>query len=293
LPSSPYFDPVAVSSGHPSEEHLWGPRDFFKGNYYRTAPAHFASEIGYHGCPSPDTLKRFIPEEHLMHWGDSKRCSDPVWLSHATCMEPLAGAHYSYRIPLMTSQVERIFGKAGESLADYALQSQISQAEAKKYFIERFRIGKWRRSGIIWWNLIDGWPQISDAVVDWYGCKKLAYHYIKASQQPFCMMMDEPENGTLVLCAANDTRENKAVRYTVTNLATGKTVLRGECTVISDTTARVADLPEEAGGCYFIRWEGDARGKNHFVAAIGDGIDLATYSAWMKEMGYWELKEGF
>ena len=180
-----------------------------------------------------------------------------------------------------------------ENLDEYALQSQISQAEAKKFFIERFRIGKWRRTGIIWWNLIDGWPQISDAVVDWYGCKKLAYYYIKASQMPFCMMVDEPDNGILTLCASNDTRKEMSVKYTVTNLATGKTVLEGNCTVSSDTAARIAKFHEEAGACYLIEWDGDCSGKNHFTAAIGDGIDLAAYSDWMKKIGYWDLREGF
>jgi beta-mannosidase len=208
-------------------------------------------------------------------------------------MEPIPGTEFAYRIPLMTSQVERIFKKASDSLEAYALQSQISQAEAKKYFIERFRIGKWRRTGIIWWNVIDGWPQISDAVVDWYGCKKLAYHYIKTSQLPFCMMVDEPENGMLTLCAANDTRTNKTIRYTVTNLATGEDVLKGDRTVPPDTTVRVAKFAEEAGACYVIRWEGDENGRNHFTAAIGDGIDLSTYSEWMKSLGYWELLDGF
>ena len=293
LPSSPYLDPVACTNRRPAEDHLWGPRDFFKGDFYSTASAHFASETGYHGCPSPETLKKFIPEEHLMRWGDTKRCDDPVWLAHAACPEPFPGTIYAYRIPLMTSQVERIFGKASDDLAEYALQSQISQAEAKKYFIERFRIGKWRRTGIIWWNVMDGWPQISDAVVDWYGCKKLAYHYIKTSQMPFCMMVDEPVNGRLTLCAANDTREKQSVRYTVTNLTTGKTVLQGDGTVMPDTTARIAEFPEEAGACYLILWEGDTCGKNHFTAAIGDGIDLASYSQWMKQIGYWDLIEGF
>ena len=293
LPSSPYIDHLAVEDRRPSEEHLWGPRDFFKGEFYSTATAHFASETGYHGCPSPETLRRFIPDEHLLNWGDSKLCDDTVWLYHSSSMEPTSKAIYSYRIPLMTSQVERIFGKAADNLSDYALQSQISQAEAKKYFIERFRIGKWRRTGIIWWNLIDGWPQISDAVVDWYGCKKLAYHYIKTSQMPFTIMVDEPKDGVLTLCAANDTREKKTVRYSVTNLATGKTVLQGECTVIPDTTDRIATFYEEAGACYLIRWDGDACGKNHFTAAIGEGIDLKEYSEWMKEIGYWDIKEGF
>ena len=106
-------------------------------------------------------------------------------------------------------------------------------------------------------------------------------------------MVDEPENGDLTLCAANDTQEEKTVRYTVTNLATGNTVLAGECTVPADTTVRLSRFPEEAGACYLIRWEGDESGRNHFTAAIGDGITLASYSQWMKELGYWELLEGF
>ena len=38
---------------------------------------------------------------------------------------------YAYRLPLMVSQVERIFGEAKGNLNDFARQSQISQAEAK------------------------------------------------------------------------------------------------------------------------------------------------------------------
>lgn len=82
-------------------------------------------------------------------------------------METNPNGPYSYRIRLAYSQVETLFGKAESDLADFVKESQISQAEAKKYFIERFRIGKWRRTGILWWNLVDGWAQVSDAIVDW------------------------------------------------------------------------------------------------------------------------------
>lgn len=97
-------------------------------------------------------------------------------------METEPNAPYAYRIKLAYNQVVTLFGNAEENLNDFIRQSQISQAEAKKYFIEKFRIGKWKRTGIIWWNLLDGWPQISDAIVDYYYVKKLAYHYIKRSQ---------------------------------------------------------------------------------------------------------------
>ena len=45
------------------EEHLWGPRDYFKSTYYTEHTAEFVSEIGYHGCPSLSSLKRFIDEQ--------------------------------------------------------------------------------------------------------------------------------------------------------------------------------------------------------------------------------------
>lgn len=293
LPSSPYMDADALRYGHPAEDHLWGPRDYFKGDYYANAECHFASETGYHGCPAPASLIKFIGGDHLHRWGDSKCCEDSHWLSHSTCMEMNPSHPYAYRIPLMTSQVERLFGQASDRLTEYALQSQISQAEAKKYFVERFRIGKWRRTGIIWWNLVDGWPQISDSVVDWYGCKKLAYSYIKRSQQLFCMMVDEPKDGMLTLCAANDTDAEAEITYTVENLHTHQIVLAGNCRVHGHETTRIASFVEEAGGFYLIRWQGDQCGTNHFTAAIGDGIRLDRYTTYMKEADFWKDLQGF
>ena len=201
----------------------------------------------------------------------------------ASAMPSAAHANraFPYRIPLMTRQVERLFGAAPRDIQKYALESQISQAEAKKFFLEHFRIGKWYRTGILWWNIIDGWPQISDAVVDWYGTKKLAWHYIKNSQTPFCMFCDEPDGeGNLTLCAANDSRDTVTVSYTVTEVLTGRPVAAGSCTVKSDETARIALLPEMAGGYYHICWQGDR-------------IRLEDYVEFLKKTGYYEKLEGF
>ena len=91
----------------------------------------------------------------------------------------------------MLDQVKLMFGHVPEKLEDMAFLSQFIQAEAFKYFIESARARAFRRTGIIWWNMLDGWPQISDAVVDYYFTKKLAYHYIRRVQRPICLMMDE------------------------------------------------------------------------------------------------------
>ncbi len=294
VPSSPYTDSTAFTlEKKESEQHLWGPRDFFKGDFYVNSTAHFASETGYHGCPSPESLKKFISPAHLDKMGDGRKSDDPEWMLHSSTFRTDAAAPFHYRTSLMIRQVERLFGEASRELEVFALQSQISQAEAKKFFIEHFRCGKWRRTGIIWWNLIDGWPQVSDAVVDWYGVKKLAYSYIKRSQQPFCMMFDEPENGKIRLKAANDTQREVRVSYTVTDLTSGAVVLRDECAVPANGLAALGETEEVPGAFYLIGWTGNETGRNHYTADIYHGLDFERYVENMKKAGFYEALEGF
>ncbi|MBQ8642113.1 MAG: hypothetical protein IJ480_07820 [Clostridia bacterium] len=289
LPSSPYVDEEAYHAhasgdgGGISEDHLWGPRDYFKGNFYKNTICHFASETGYHGCPSPESLAKYISPEQL--W---PCLGQPDWFCHAACMEPREDVPYGYRIRLMWNQVETLFGKENKATADletFSQASQISQAEAKKYFIERFRLTKWRRTGIIWWNLIDGWPQISDAIVDYYLDKKLAYWYIKNSQQPVCMMFNEPENGMAALHAVNDTREDKTLSYQVID-DEGNVVQQSTCMVKSDMSVPVWHMPVgDEKKFYTIRWtDGETEGMNHYFTNIID-IDYDYYVNCAKKSG--------
>jgi len=295
IPSSPYLDDEAYLNGKPSEDHLWGPRDFFKGDFYnKNSVCHFASETGYHGCPSPETLYKIIGKDRINSYGDSKLCSDSHWLLHSSSPEASVNSPYAYRVPLMTRQVERLFTKRESDINDYALQSQISQAEADKFFIEHFRMGKWYRTGIIWWNIIDGCPQVSDAVVDWYGVKKLAYAYIKRAQMPFAMMIDEPnEFGRLTLCASNDSRKTVNIKYEVSNGITGEALFNGECTVLPDELIKLEQFDEAAARYIVIKWSGDENGLNHFVTSIGDKVDYAEYKQFMKNCGFDKELFGF
>ena len=295
LPSSPYVDEIGYLYGKVSELHLWGPRDYFKGEYYREPECHFASEIGYHGCPSPKSIEKFISKDSLPKTDIYEICDNPEWLVHAAGMERIVeGNPYAYRLPLMISQVERIFGKASGDLDTFAKQSQISQAEAVKYFIENFRNNKWRKTGILWWNIVDGWPQISDAVVDWYGCKKLAYHYIKRSQQVVAMGFKEPVNGKMALMAYNDSRETQTLSYTVENLMTGKVVAKGEVLVKADAIAEAAVVNEEKYAFYLIKWTGKGvEGVNHHACSLGDVWEYEKYAECLKKAGFYDEFEGF
>ena len=290
LPSSPYIDEEAYRYGLPSEAHVWGPRDYFKGDYYKDPICHFASEMGYHGCPSPNSLKKFISKESLPKKSIYEICENPEWIVHAAGMK--AGVEdnpYAYRLPLMIRQVERIFGHATSEIEIFAKQSQISQAEAVKYFIENFRNNKWRKTGILWWNIIDGWPQISDAVVDWYGGKKLAYSYIKRSQQPLCMACKEPVNGKMQLMALNDMQEEKTLEYTVENLTTGKTVAKGRVAVGANDVEVATELDEEKYAFFLIKWKcGEVEGVNHHACSLGDVWAYEKYVECMKKAGFYD-----
>lgn len=282
LPSSPYMsEAVYQGKGILPENHLWGPRDYFKGDFYKNTFAHFASETGYHGFNSPDSLERFLKQPDRIFDGDSKISDE--YLVHATSMEISMDAPYAFRVRLAYDQVVTLFGEASAELNDFIRQSQISQAEAKKYFIEKFRIGKWKRTGIIWWNLLDGWPQVSDAVVDYYFVKKLAYHYIKRSQNPVCLMFDEPENGNICLVAVNDLPKEVSVDYQVFKvLPDSKKMeqkLSGKTVLSPDRSMEIASLGIISGEqeFYLIEWEIDGKKyRNHYYTNLLN-IDYHRY----------------
>ena len=268
IPSSPYIDQMAYDSGRPGEtpeKHLWGPRDYFKSDFYKRSPASFASETGYHGCPAPESIRKFIPEDKLFPWQ-----GNDFWQVHATCMELGENARYAFRTALMANQIKVLFGEEPQTLERFAKMSQASQAEAMKYFVERFRSGKWKRTGIIWWNLLDGWPQFSDAVVDYYYTKKQAFYAIKRSQQPICLMFREPEDGKLMLVGANEHLHDVPITYTVTDLAEARVVASAEATLLCNAATELTSVKARADRMHFyvIEWQaGEVRGKNYYVNA--------------------------
>ena len=262
IESSPCIPCTIDSDLDVPEQHNWGPRDYFKGEFYRHTTAHFISEIGYHGCPAVSSLKKYISREKLWPMPNDE------WDTHDTEYTPWGKREYNRNL-LMRNQVQALFGEVPQTLEDFALASQISQAEAKKFFIEMVRSRKWRRTGLIWWNLLDGWPQISDAVVDYYFSKKIAYHYIKRSQVPVCMIMREPENWKYECIVDNNTRTDQATAWKIENGDTGKLLAEGKSLARANENTFVANLPMIPGTQEFFIMRWTAGGKsyaNHYAA---------------------------
>ena len=295
LPSSPYRSPALVAAGNHDrlkpEDHLWGPRDDFKGPYYRQSPAHFVSEIGYHGCPDRRSLEAMMDPAHVWPWQGNDQ-----WLTHA--VRPLPGmTDFDYRIPLMARQAGFLFGATPDTLDDFIFASQLSQAEAVKFFVEWFRQAKWRRTGILWWNLRDGWPVISDAVVDYYGRRKLAYAYLKRVQADVCALCAEPAEGRHAVMVVNDRRSAVSGRVVVSDLDGGD-LLTTNYAVPANERVTVGHLAESARPAMWrLRWTvaagdhagvgdaaGTAGGENHYLAGPRP-FALADCRRWLRTLG--------
>jgi beta-mannosidase len=292
VPSSPYAPPAVAEHPDPfratPEQHLWGPRGYFKSPFYIQHSAHFIGEIGYHGCPDASSIRRFISPHAVWPWQDNAE-----WQVHAV----YHWAHTAIdrdRIKLMANQVRELFGQIPEDLETFVLASQITQAEAKKFFIESTRARKWGTSGLLWWNVLDGWPQFSDAVVDYYFQKKLAYHYIWRSQRPVMVMLGEPGSGKyLPVIACNDTRQPTEVRYRVWDAESGDTAAEGSILLPANQTWQAARIRTHASDqrLFLIEWEqtqdpdGAIRYGNHYLAGTPP-FSLERYQAWLPKIAH-------
>jgi beta-mannosidase len=280
IPSSPYIPEHMSGYLNVPEQHNWGPRDYFKGDFYKHSSAHFISEVGYHGCPAVSSIKKFIAPEKLWPYQNNDQ-----WDTHNTDYLNSEPRVYN-RNELMANQVKILFGGIPENLHDFTLASQISQAEAQKFFIETVRVKKWRKTGIIWWNMLDCWPQFSDAVVDYYFTKKLAYHYIKRIQVPTCMMLTEPENWQYQLMLTNDSRTGSMVKYTVTDGDSGEILLAGEHLTAENGNLKLGTIKALPGEqrLFLIQWEMDGvRYGNHYVSGYVP-FDFPKYLVWLEKI---------
>ena len=288
LPSSPYFSPDVVSGrAKPAEEHLWGERGYYKVPYYTNAPCHFASEMGYHGCPGAASLKRMMTPPCVFPW-TNPGVKDPAalewnreWqLKAANSYDDPAAYAHPKRNALMTNQCRLMFGEVPRTLEDFAEASQIVQAEAMKTFVELFRSRKFTRmNGLIWWNVRDGWPQVSDAVVDWYGERKLAYEAIRTAQadQIVCVLDDHS------VWAVNDAREPVRGTVRLTDVASGDLVTESAFEIPANGKLDLGRVPFSGQGCLRIDARfGDREFRSHFLYGEPP-FSLAQVRKWLRD----------
>ena len=229
--------------------------------------------------PNTKALKKFISGELT----DFSSNDYTMHLANMTVKNP----YYKFRLDQDLKPIEYVFGTMPSDIEDIVTCSQIAGAEANKYFLERLRIRKDKKRGIMIWNLAEGWPELSEAFVDYYYGLKLTYHYVKQSQQPLCMMMDETDKGVL-LGLVNDTSKAETVRYKVTDALKGTILYEGECDVEANGLVNVLYDNRKERTYYKIEWATDTlKGQNHFISNI-QGIALSDYVKALQNCG-WDI----
>ena len=284
LPSSPYFSEEAFQNGCQRsdlpQDHLWGPRGYYKDPFYKDAKAIFVSEIGYHGSPNKESIEKMFTKDCRYPWTKDGDWNEE-WMTKSVRPLPYF-VEFEGRNDLMTKQINLLFGFRPKTLEDFIGASQSTQAEAMKYFVEKFRGEKFDRTGIIWWNVRDGWPIISDAIVDYYNSKKLAYNYLWNAQRTVCVLINDEEDGVLPLKAVNDSFIPAEGKVKVTDVGSGKVVYKGKFNVEANGRSLVAGLPVPEGqGVLLIEYEtGGRKYRNHYLYGEPP-FDFKTYQSWM------------
>ena len=296
LPSSPYYSPyVAAGKARPSEDHLWGARAYYKVPFYTNSPCWFASEMGYHGCPNVESLKKMMTPGALFPWKEITG-EDPhrdfhwndEWQIKACNASVTPGAmRHSTRNNLMTNQTKIMFGRVARDLETFVDQSQFVQAEAMKTFCEVFRSRKFTRfNGLIWWNVRDGWPIISDAVVDWYGGKKQAYFALRSVQRNQLVMLGDDH----VAWAVNDSRHPVKGHAKFTDRESGKVLFDADYEIAANSKTRLGEIPFAGQGLILIEYACDGETlRNHFLYGAPP-FDWTKAKEWMKETEGWKGK---
>jgi beta-mannosidase len=147
-------------------------------------------------------------------------------------------------------------------------------------------IPKFEKTGILWWNLRDGWPIISDAVTDYYFGKKLAYYYVKRVQTDACVMIVDEPDGNLPVIAVNDTRVEKQGTVIVKDIDTKEIIFSGKFTIPVNGKTVIGNIPQtDKQAMWLIEYTiGNEKFTNHYLAGKPP-FKLKDYEKWYSNLG--------
>ncbi len=271
IPSSPYIYGKYTESGL-IDWHLWTRTEHYASPYFLETAARFVSEVGYTAFPNLDSLQKFIknPENVLL---DDGTATDE-YILHGTAPDVLKNTWYDHKVPCTCYYAEMTFGKRADSFEDFIAQSQYTQAEAYKTWVETARVKGW--SGILLWNLVEGWPGISEAMVDYYFEKKPSFSFVKNAQRLQSVILAEKTANLLNVYAVNDGNEEAEIAYEVR--LGEKSLLTGRATVAAHGRVVVGEIPTDGkSNFYAVSFETNGEKCHTHYQEKPRALDIHTY----------------
>lgn len=100
--------------------------------------------------------------------------------------------------------------------------------------------------------------------------KKIAYDFIKRSQEPVALMIREPKDGFLSLVAVNEFLTDKTVKYKVTDLSNHTVLFNGEAVAKANDAVKLNSIPFLEGEIHFylMEWQYDGISKKIIISAV-------------------------
>ena len=297
VPSSPYVsDVIARERWLPEDQrsdiaspelHLYPGDENFRDAFRNTA-AHFIGETGPFFInamsQSPDIVERELPRVRRLWDAPVEGCY--------TLDRHQTDDHFITWKDATRNRLRHLFGREFElePWEDLALGANILSGEIFKFAIENFRANKWRRTGVLWWSLLDMWPMMFNySVVDYnLRPKQPAYDWIRRSQQPLCLMAVDTADGVAEVFAANDTLQSREGDYRITAVDGNgcEEILAEDGFVVKPNASHLlASLPcREKQALWLIEWHaGQADGINHFVAGRPP-FEFEAYRRWEERL---------
>ena len=290
LPSSPYWSSdFCAGISQKTENHIWGARAYYKGDPYLKAPVLFVSEMGYHGCPSVESLKEMMPPDMVYPWASIENGGkDPfrdwrwndAWTFKAT--NPFldkSDAYLMRRNSNMVNELMIMFGNCPTNLETFVEASQLLQAEAYKTWIEVYRSGKFKeKNGLVFWNMREGWPGFNEALIDFYGRRKLGYWAVKNVHGDQLVMVRD--DGRVV--AINDTLHSVLGKVSVRDRESGKVLLSREYAVNPNATLVLGVVSWSGQGILDMEYEQDGVSGWNWYLYGKPTFDLDQVRKWLR-----------
>lgn len=176
IPSSP-FNPSGMGSPNSPEEgdvHIWSHSAHPRDPMYFEEHSRFISEIGRICPPNVESILEFLPPEAA--WPHA----NPTWDHHLGTIP----TQDFRRREAMDQALVNVFGAVPDTLEAYVEASQLQQAYCLSEWIQRAR-RRWPEcGGLLWWNLMDNWPQHSDSIVDYFLRRKIGFGAVRVASEP-------------------------------------------------------------------------------------------------------------
>ncbi len=272
-PGRPYW-PGTPYSGAPDRDtrdpatgtiHIWTVWNSVDYTHYAAYTPRFVAEFGFQGPPTYATLRAAITDEPL------------------TPESP--GLHHHQKASDGNGKLLRGLGEhlpAPTTFDDWHYYTQLNQARAVVFGVQRFRALMPYCMGAIIWQLNDCWPVTSWAAVDGDGRRKPLWYAVRRAYADQIMSFQGNE-----LALVNDTDRVWTAPLTVTRrTVAGDILAKDEPTVtVAPRSVRRVSLPAALGTPHYRHTEllvaeaGDARALRFFVEDPEVGFPPAAFTA--------------